>query len=321
MFAKQTLSSASLVAVIAVALPVIAHADPERPATGTFEVGAGYSSIEGFIARTRIEQTSLFGSGHYLALDATISRLRQDFGLAYATPESADGWKLSAELWNRTRQLPAFTRQGTGYALGVSKRLAPNVRTFVGFREEWVQQPITAKLSTLSLGMVYETERTNVGMVYGLSDRRLGSDYTFDRMHAWARHSAPLGPLTLHLGAQATQLLGNVPRSELLFIDGMSDLRGYQPGALMPLGATSKISGRAELEVPLSRQLGISAAGFVDAGGLMGRDPHDRSIGVFGASAGVGLRWRSPIGVLTFDWAVPLDGGRPRFLFGFGGGF
>ncbi len=318
MFAKQTIWSASLVVVFAGAT-VVAHADPERPATGTFEVGAGFSSIEGFIARAAVEQSSLFGSGHYLRLDATISRWRQDFGIKYGTPDLGGGLSLSTEMWARTRQLPAFVRSSTGFAFALQKRFSPNVRAFVGYKQEYVERPITAKLSSVSLGMIYETDRTNAGMVYELADRRLGSDYTFDRMHAWIRHSEPLGPFILHARAQGTQLLGQVPTSELLFIDGVTDLRGYERGALMPLGGTSKVGGSLELELPLSRRYGISAAGFVDAGGLMGRDALDRNVGVFGASAGVGLRWRSPIGTLTFDWAVPLDGGAPRFLFGIGG--
>src|SRR5688572_15932933 len=118
MFAKQTSWSASLVVVLALA-PVIAHADPERPATGTFEVGAGFSSVEGFIGRARVEQSSLFGTGHSLCLDTTISALRQDFTVGYGTPDLGEGLSLSGQLWNRTRVLPAFTREGAGFAVAL----------------------------------------------------------------------------------------------------------------------------------------------------------------------------------------------------------
>jgi outer membrane protein assembly factor BamA len=37
-------------------------------------------------------------------------------------------------------------------------------------------------------------------------------------------------------------------------------------------------------------------------------------------SVGVSIIWRSPIGPLRFDWALPLDGERrgAQFLFGLG---
>nr|MBA3821855.1 BamA/TamA family outer membrane protein [Deltaproteobacteria bacterium] len=60
----------------------------------------------------------------------------------------------------------------------------------------------------------------------------------------------------------------------------------------------------------------ISAAAFVDVGGI-----YEPGEGRTGASAGVSLIWRSPIGPLRFDWAMPIDGGRPIFSFGLGGSF
>jgi len=300
MFAKQTTSSASLVAVLACAS--VAHAE----GTGTFEVGVGYRAYEGFIARTRV-------ANHYLALDASISARRQDFSATVVTPER-DGLQLRADLFDTTRGRPGLTRQGTGSALTLEQQLGPNLRAFAGVRIEEVTQPLRASLRTLRAGLAYATDQTTVGMDYELSDRRLGSDYTFDRMHAWFSHQRPLGPVTLHLAVDATHMLGDVPRSERRFLDGVADIRGYAPGALAPLGATTKVSGRVELEVPLWRRVGLSAVGFADAGAL-GDSQHLAS----GASAGAGLMWRTPIGTLRFDWAVPLDGGAPRFLFGIGG--
>jgi outer membrane translocation and assembly module TamA len=74
---------------------------------------------------------------------------------------------------------------------------------------------------------------------------------------------------------------------------------------------------RGEIEAPISRKLGLSAVGFLDAGAIV--DPNGTSVG---RSVGAGLIWRSPIGPLRLDHAVPLDGaGPPRFLFSIGGGW
>jgi outer membrane protein insertion porin family len=362
MFAKQTSVSASLVVVL-LGSSVVAHADPEapvepatveaRPPTGTFGIGAGFSSDEGFVAHAGVAQPSLFGTGHSLSLDTTISKRRQLFVMDYSTPDLGDGVKLDAQLFNERRQLPGFLRQGAGGSVTLSRQVNPHLRVFAGYRFEQVsaeETPFDTSLviarglppaqdlqggviSSLRTGVEYDsldhpeapTSGTRAGVSYDMADRRLGSDFSFDRVHAWVGHHRPVGPFTLHLDASFTQVSGaSVPRTERLFLDGSSDIRGFAPGSLgpvdaygRPLGGTTKLTAHAELEAPLSRKLGLSAVGFFDAGGIA-----DATGTSLGRSVGVGILWRSPIGPLRFDWAVPLDGaGPPRFLFSIGSGW
>src|SRR5487761_2272907 len=71
----------------------------EKP-TGTFQVGAGFSSIENFIATAQIQQANLFGNGQSLALQAQVSGLRQIISLRYFEPYFFDSdWSASAELY------------------------------------------------------------------------------------------------------------------------------------------------------------------------------------------------------------------------------
>ncbi len=57
----------------------------ERP-TGTFQIGAGFSSVENFIAQAQISQNNLLGRGQLLTLQAQISSLRQLFLAAVPGP-------------------------------------------------------------------------------------------------------------------------------------------------------------------------------------------------------------------------------------------
>ncbi len=59
-------------------------------ATGTFQIGAGFSSVENFIAQAQISQNNLFGRGQTLALQAQISSLRQLFLLRFVEPYFLD---------------------------------------------------------------------------------------------------------------------------------------------------------------------------------------------------------------------------------------
>ena len=89
----------------------------ERP-TGTFQIGAGFSSIESFIATAQIQQANLFGNGTSLALQAQVSGLRQIISLRYFEPYFFDtDWSMSAEAYDQLYIFPNFARRSLGGSL------------------------------------------------------------------------------------------------------------------------------------------------------------------------------------------------------------
>jgi outer membrane protein insertion porin family len=86
----------------------------ERP-TGTFQIGAGFSSYENFIATAQVQQANLFGNGQSLAVMAQISSLRQIFSLRFFEPYFFDSdWSTSAELYDQLFGYSDFARRSTG---------------------------------------------------------------------------------------------------------------------------------------------------------------------------------------------------------------
>ena len=82
----------------------------ERP-TGTFQIGAGFSSVENFIAQAQISQNNLFGRGQTLALQAQLSSLRQLFLLRFVEPYFLDTkWTFAFDLYNQDQFLFSFVR-------------------------------------------------------------------------------------------------------------------------------------------------------------------------------------------------------------------
>jgi outer membrane protein insertion porin family len=89
----------------------------ERP-TGTFQIGAGFSSIENFIATAQIQQANLFGNGQSLALQAQISSLRQIISLRFFEPYFfGTDWSTSAELYDQLYIYTDFARRSIGGSL------------------------------------------------------------------------------------------------------------------------------------------------------------------------------------------------------------
>jgi outer membrane protein insertion porin family len=374
MMATQTRRSASLVALsLGMAWSVPASAEPDdaepvqrageardedgqaastpsatatvpRKPTGRFQIGAGFSSDESFIATATIAQDDLFRTGQRLSLTAQISAKRQLFLIGYDVPLGG-GLELRTQLYAADRLLPGFRRKAAGGTASLVAPLGDHLTGFFGFRVEHVDAEDTDDviarsvvpesrdsftLATLRAGIAYSTldqpflptKGRSFGASVEVADPRWGSEVQLARANVWSSYHQELGPAILHLSATGSAVASKdplgVPRSERLYLDSSSLVRGYAPGSLGPAtGGTVMYTARAELEVPLIRSAGISAVGFLDGGGIFDRS----GAGSAGTSYGFGLIWRSPIGPLRFDWGIPIGGGPARFVFGFGGGF
>jgi outer membrane protein insertion porin family len=110
----------------------------EKP-TGTFQVGAGFSSVENFIATAQVQQANLFGNGQSLALQAQLSSLRQLVSLRFFEPYFLNtDWSTSAELFDTLYVFPNFARRSVGGSLTYGYALVqPWLRLSVTFTTQW----------------------------------------------------------------------------------------------------------------------------------------------------------------------------------------
>ncbi len=91
----------------------------EKP-TGTFQIGAGFSSIESFIATAQIQQYNLFGNGQAFSLQAQISGLRQLIDFKFLEPYLFDSeFSGSISLYDRLNLYDQFSQNSLGGALTV----------------------------------------------------------------------------------------------------------------------------------------------------------------------------------------------------------
>ncbi|MET0340038.1 MAG: outer membrane protein assembly factor BamA, partial [Polyangiales bacterium] len=99
---------------------VITYEVKER-ATGTFQVGAGFSSIERFILTAQIDQQNLAGHGQSLSLQAQVSGIRRLVQATFVEPYLfSTFWSLSIDAFNTFNTFQAYTTRqlGAGLALG-----------------------------------------------------------------------------------------------------------------------------------------------------------------------------------------------------------
>lgn len=87
-------------------------------ATGTFQVGAGFSSVENFIVTTQIQQANLFGNGQSLSLQGQLSGLRRQIELKFYEPYLLDSpFSANLDLYDQLRVYQDFSQRSIGGAL------------------------------------------------------------------------------------------------------------------------------------------------------------------------------------------------------------
>jgi outer membrane protein insertion porin family len=242
-------------------------------ATGTFQIGAGFSSVENFIAQAQISQNNLFGRGQTLALQAQLSSARQLFLLRFVESYFLDTpWRFSIDLFNQSRGFDTFFRNSWGGTLSWGYPLSYEAAAFLAYKLESVSistgsggianlgatsRPIAAEsvanlfrggvTSSLRASLQWDSRNNRLFPTGGwhhtlfaeYAGRYLGSENRFIRWGGFARHYRQLwGPFVLKVNAElgvttSTDPLG-VPISERYLVGGIYDIRGYAPRSLGP---------------------------------------------------------------------------------------
>ncbi|MEO0323886.1 MAG: outer membrane protein assembly factor BamA, partial [Myxococcota bacterium] len=97
---------------------IVLNVEVAERSTGTFQVGAGFSSIESFILTAQIQQQNLFGNGHTLGLNVQLSGIRQTVRVSFFEPYFLrTRWGLGVRLDKNIQQFATFVQDTTGGGL------------------------------------------------------------------------------------------------------------------------------------------------------------------------------------------------------------
>jgi outer membrane protein insertion porin family len=161
----------------------------EKP-TGTFQVGAGFSSFENFIATAQIQQANLFGNGQSLSLQGQLSGIRQLINLRFYEPYFLDSrFSASIDLYNQVRIYRDFAQSSLGGGLTIGYPLVePELTaslTYTAELDEVTTEQRSTLFGTASQTSVFNrlplenlfsdglTSSLRPGLVYDTRDNRL----------------------------------------------------------------------------------------------------------------------------------------------------
>jgi len=143
------------------------------------------------------------------------------------------------------------------------------------------------------------------------------SDLSFAQLYASGKFVRSIGPgrALIRMEAATTFVdgVGELPVSIRFFTGGDQSVRGYQYGSLGALNELGEVIGgkhllTASAEYDFNVRPNWKMAVFMDAGNSFA----DLDVLTLHKSAGVGLRWMSPIGPIRADIAKGLDDGSFR---------
>lgn len=365
---------------------LVVNVEVAERATGTFQIGAGFSSVENFIATAQIQQLNLFGRGQSLTLQAQISGLRQIFSLRFVEPYFFDSnWTFAIDLYNSLRAFADFTRTSTGGTLTFGYPILGNeLRLFANYTGEQVgvntatgtgifgSSQLQSSFSGLPLQNLFQsgfTSALGVSLAYDNRDNRLfptdgffarigvdvadpvfGSQNVYTRVTGWFRFyrrivENVIFKMNVQGGLVVSRRDQGVPIFERFFLGGIFDVRGYRLRTISPrllinrsldpnsstvagaIGGNAQFFYNLEVEFPILNAVGLRGVVFHDAGNVFNSEQlYCQSTAgaqlpevqnpcttfqsnplALRYSAGFGLRWQSPLGLLRFEWGFPLN--------------
>ena len=235
----------------------------EKP-TGTFSIGGGYSSLDGFIGQGSVQQANFLGLGLKANLSASIGGKSQTYSLGVTDPHFLDtNWTLGADIYRSERDYIDYSRRLMGGDIKAGYPINDFVGTFFMYKyeikdiykptvayqtlnsQDTVNYPVGTTTTSSVLGSIthnntdYRLDPTT-GMINSLSLEYagLGGNNKFVRYNTDNTWFHPLYKkliFSTKLSLGYIQEVGQpIPIDEKFYLGGIFSLRGYKARTVSP---------------------------------------------------------------------------------------
>ncbi|MGI9323796.1 MAG: autotransporter assembly complex protein TamA [Pseudomonadales bacterium] len=305
-------------------VPVTIETAPQK--SQRYSVGAGFGTDTGARIKLGTEFRRLNRRGHQFSANIQASEIRNTVAAEYRIPikdVTRDRYRVFARLDEAevgdadTDQFSIGVRREEDW-LGMRRQLyfKYDGENFSFGDEPTQQSRLLIVGASLGFQWADDTLFSRRGLsvtldVHGGAESR-ASETTFVQSKAAARAVWPLGKrgrllLRGEAGLTEADNFDSLPPGERFFTGGDRSVRGYAFESLSPENAAGDDIGgshltvvSAEVDYLVKGNFGLAA--FFDYGGAsddFGKDLH--------SGVGIGLRYRSPVGMIRVDLAHPLD--------------
>ncbi|MFH0845641.1 MAG: outer membrane protein assembly factor BamA [Pseudomonadota bacterium] len=316
----------------------------ERP-TGSFSIGAGYSSFDKAIGMFQVVQNNLFGYGQKLKAAASVGSRTTMYDISFTEPWLMDRpLSLEVDLYKWRREYYEFTKDSLGGALGFAFPIGideeftrgsirygyddAEITDVYEFASAALRESVGRNVtSSITLGLKRDSKdrpwNTSEGSVNSLSYEYagdpLGGDVFFNKYLARSAWYFPFPWKTVFMaqgnwGYVEQRTGGKLPMYQKFYLGGMNSVRGFDFATISPkdpltgdrIGGEKMMFYNFEYRFPLLKEQGIVGLVFFDAGNVFTKDESYSFSGIR-KSVGPGIRWYSPVGPLRLEYGFNLD--------------
>jgi len=316
----------------------------KEKSTGTFSIGAGYSSVDKLLLMGTISENNFLGRGDTLSLSANVGGSSSRYNLAYTNPhlnDSALSW--GTDLFSTNREYDDYTKDSVGGGIRIGYPVFEKFRLYGNY--SYTDTDLTDVSENASFIIknsvdIHVTSAMKFSLVRNTKNRRfgaskgsrnvlsvkyaggpLGGDSQFTKLEGSSSWYFPMLFKTIfHIKGAFGQVFENetdkLPVYERFYLGGLNSIRGFEYGKVSPIDAESgeRVGGdkmwytNTEIIFPLLETQGVNGVIFFDAGRVYTdeEDWTDTNEAIKKA-AGLGVRWLSPMGPLRVVWGYNLD--------------
>lgn len=318
--------------------------------TGTFTIGGGYSTLDKFIGMVDLSYDNFLGNGQNVKLRGEFSSRSTTYELSFLEPWFMDKEiSMSVSVYRKKREYNDYDWKSKGGRLGFGKAFDEYWRGNIQYTLEEITvsnvepdaiqsikdlegisltSEIAPSISRDTRDYYLDPHEGSRNALY-LSVAGLGGDNRYVKAILDSQWFFPLGPTTFGVRGRAGFARGfggkKLPNYERFYVGGINTVRGLDYGyggprdaSGTPIGGERELIFNFEYIFPVIPEAKLKGVLFFDAGSAFDEgDPI-----TLRKTAGLGIRWISPVGPLRLEWGYNLypkpDERRSKFEFTFG---
>lgn len=321
--------------------------DVKEKSTGTFNIGAGYSSSDKILFSAQISKDNFFGRGWAGDISANVSAKRQLFNLSVSDRHFLDSdFLVGASIYRSSTEYDDFDRTATGGGVRIGRNIWELIEGSIGYGFENVQisnvDPAVSSFFTDGITSKITAQLTRDDRDDRINPKKgnyenvslewaggiLGGENEFYRVRGNARAYFPLFKdisyrIQGRIGYVGPVNGKEVPVFERFFLGGLSSIRGFRARSIGPTRMVSTLDPRSgdyeftiggNKELVVNHEIVFPLVPPVKIEGLVFFDlgnAYDNGknfdLTDLKMSYGFGARWQTILGPLRFEWGFPIN--------------
>ena len=318
--------------------------DVKEKRTGSFSVGAGYSTVDNLMVMGSVAEANLFGRGQRLELRGQVGGSSTRYSLSFTEPWLLDRpVSLGIDVYNWDREYTTYDKEAIGgrvrfgfptpYAYtrfyvyysyeeadisNIDQYAARIIKEQQGLHSTSAVKTVLRRDSRNHFFNPTEGSDHSISVEYA-GEPILGGSNDFIKVIAdtgwyipvWWNHV-----VVLHgrMGWMGDHSGGEIPMYEKFFLGGINTLRGFDYQEVGPkdpetrdtIGGECMAQINLEYRFPLVAKAGLVGVLFHDMGNVWTKE-QGYDFSDLRKSVGAGIRWYSPMGPLRLEYGWVLD--------------